>query len=197
MKRKLLLMASLAICVATIATGTLAYFNAEDKAHNVITTNGISIAIEEWQKTDGGALEEYPKDEPIKVMPGTVVSKIATVRNLQAESYIRAKIEVVFSKGSPSNAMELSEETLARLVTVEINDDDWVRKAGDTEWWYYKDSVKTGDVTTPLFEEVRFSGPNMTNEYQNCKIEVNVSAEAVQAANNKASATNALGWPTE
>ena len=45
MKRKLLILSVLAICLSTLAAGTLAYFTAEGKAHNVITTGGVHIAL--------------------------------------------------------------------------------------------------------------------------------------------------------
>ena len=35
----------------------------------------------------------------------------------------------------------------------------------------------------------------MTDEYQNCTVEVVVYAQAVQVANNGDSATAAAGWP--
>ena len=47
MKRKLLILSVLAICVAIVAAGTLAYFTAEDTAHNVITTGGVDIELKE------------------------------------------------------------------------------------------------------------------------------------------------------
>ena len=37
MKRKLLIVSVVAICIAILAAGSLAYFTAEGKAHNVIT----------------------------------------------------------------------------------------------------------------------------------------------------------------
>ena len=52
MKRKLLLLSVLAICVATLAAGTLAYFSADGTARNVITTGNVSIAVEEWADAD-------------------------------------------------------------------------------------------------------------------------------------------------
>lgn len=48
MKRKILLFSILTICVATLAAGSLAYFTAEDTAHNVITSGGIDIDLLEW-----------------------------------------------------------------------------------------------------------------------------------------------------
>ena len=48
MKRKLLLLSVLAICVATLAAGTLAYFSADGTARNVITT-GNAAAVKPVQ----------------------------------------------------------------------------------------------------------------------------------------------------
>ena len=43
MKRKLLILSVLAICLATLAAGTITFFTAEGKAHNVITTGGVEM----------------------------------------------------------------------------------------------------------------------------------------------------------
>ena len=48
MKRKLLILSVLAICIASLATGTIAFFTSEDKAHNVITTGSVEITVQEW-----------------------------------------------------------------------------------------------------------------------------------------------------
>ena len=48
MKRKLLILSVLAICLAILAAGTFAYFTSEDTAHNVITSGGVKIAVQEW-----------------------------------------------------------------------------------------------------------------------------------------------------
>jgi len=37
----------------------------------------------------------------------------------------------------------------------------------------------------------------MGNEYQNCTVSVDVSAQAVQVANNGADVLEAKGWPAE
>ena len=58
MKKKILLLASAVICLAILATGTLAYFTSSKTAHNVITSGGITIEIEE--KTTGGV--DFPKE---------------------------------------------------------------------------------------------------------------------------------------
>ena len=135
--KALALMGCMGILVMFAAEGTSAYFTAEEKAHNVITTSGVNIAIEEWQKTEEG-LVPYPKNEAVKVMPGSVVSKIATIKNIEAEAYVRAKVEIIIEDES-GNKVDLPKE----IISVNINDDAWVRKDGDTEWWYCLESVET------------------------------------------------------
>lgn len=129
-------------------------------------------------------------------MAGATVSKIATVKNMEAEAYIRAKFEVVITRPDDS-VMELSPETQASIITLTMNGEDWRPKDGDGEWWYYNAPVKTGESTKAFFTEIIFDGPNMTNEYQNCTVDVIVTAQGVQTANNGASALEAAGWPAE
>ena len=45
MKRRLLLAAVITICLSMAAYGTLAFFTAEDTAHNVITSGGVDIDL--------------------------------------------------------------------------------------------------------------------------------------------------------
>lgn len=194
MKKKILFLAAVVICVAIAATGTLAFFTSDRQVHNVITTDSVDIKIEEWQDT-GEGLVSYPED-PIHAIPNTTVSKIATVKNLEADAWIRAKFEVVIT-GADGKPMNLSPETLASIITLTMNGNDWIRKEGDGEWWYYNSAVKTGNSTNAFFTEVIFDGPNMTDEYQNCTVDVIVKAQAVQTANNSNSALTASGWPAE
>ena len=190
MKKKTLFLAVVAICFAILASGTLAYFTAEDTAHNVITTSGVGIQIEEWLNEVG---TPYP-NSPIPVMPGTEVSKIVTIKNTEASSYIRARMETVISRPDGS-VMELTPEALASIITLTVNSADWSQKDGDSQWWYYTGSVDTDTSTAPFLTKVAFSGLNMTNEYQNCTVEIIVKAQAVQTANNGTSALTAAGWP--
>lgn len=195
MKRKILVSAIIAAClsISIVASGTLAYFTASETAHNIITTDAIKIEIEEWQDEIGGT--PYPT-EPVHIMPGVTVSKIVNVKNLEASAFIRAKYQIIV-KNPDGEVMDLTPETLDSIVSVDINE-NWLTKDGDTEWLYHKDVVgANGGITAPLFTEVTFSGPNMTNEYQNCTVEIIVDAQAVQSANNGNSATKASGWPAE
>ncbi len=192
MKKKILLLASVAICIAILTTGTLAYFTAEGKATNVITTGAVNIAVEEWQQTENG-LVPYP-DEPVEVMPGITLSKIVTVKNLDAAAWIRGKFDVVLYDAA-GKEMELTPETISSIISITADSEHWQRKEGDSEWWYYADAVTGGKTTEAFFAEVVFVGDNMTNEYQGCTAKIIVTAQAVQQANNGESVMDAAGWP--
>jgi len=194
MKLKILYTALVALCLSILASGTIAYFTAEDTAHNVITTSGVDIQIVEYQADENGDWQPYPEDEVIEIMPSRVVSKIVTVENLEAESYIRVRydVQIVDKNGVP---MEHTPQELAELVRIHPDTEHWQQKEGESDWWYYKQSVPTGESTKPLFTEVEFDGPNMTNEYQQSTLSVIIYAQSVQKANNGETVLEAAGWP--
>lgn len=182
MKRKLLILSVLAICIATLTTGTLAFFTAEGKAHNVITTGGVEIAVQEWADEN----KQTPFTDLNGVMPGVPVTKIAEIKNTGAsDAWIRVKVEKKIQlqgEGTPD----------ADLVELNLNQNDW--KLGQDGYYYYNQALKPGEVTKPIFTTVTFDAA-MGNEYQNATASVDVSAQAVQTANNGASAMTANGWP--
>lgn len=181
MKRKLLILSVLAICIATLAAGTLAYFTAEGKAHNVITTGGVEITVQEW--ADEARTE--PFEDLTGVMPNTTVTKIAEIKNTGASAaWIRVKVEKSIKlqgDGTPDTG----------LVELTLNIADWTEKDG---YYYYSKPLKPGEVTAPIFTAVTFK-PDMGNEYQNATATVDVSAQAVQTANNGDTVMDAKGWP--
>ena len=195
MKEKTSLLAVILICLSFLGSGTLAYYTSDHYVHNVITSGGVNIEIEEWQETDEGELEPYP-EESVGVMPGSEVSKIVTVKNNDEEAFIRAKFEVTVLDENEEK-MELDADDLNKIITIALNNEDWLQKEGDSEWWYYNASVAKGDSTEAFFTKVIFDGPNMTNEYSDCTFGLDVKAQAVQKANNGDSALTAAGWPKE
>lgn len=182
MKRKLLILSVLAICIATLTTGTLAFFTSEGRAHNVITTGGVKIAVQEW--ADEG--KQTPFTDLNGVMPGVPVTKIAEIKNTGAsDAWIRVKVE--------KNIQLQGEDTPdADLVELNLNDTDW--KLGQDGYYYYNQALKPGEVTKPIFTTVTFDAA-MGNEYQNATASVDVFAQAVQKANNGATVKDAKGWP--
>ena len=188
MKRKLLIVSVVAICIAILAAGSLAYFTAEGKAHNVITTGGAEIALEEWADED--MTIPYSK-ESVGVMPGTKVTKIVQVKNTGAsDAWVRVKVEKNIRLGTEIPGLDNPQE---ELVALDINTLDWEL---DTEGFYrYKRALKPGETTKPILRSVEFK-PAMDNVYQNAQISVDISAQAVQYANNGTTVMAAQGWPT-
>ena len=181
MKRKLLILSALAVCLATLAAETLAFFTAEGKAHNVITTGGVKIALLEW--ADEAKTKSF--EDLTGVMPNTTVTKIAEIKNTGASAaWVRVKVEKnieLQGEGTPDTD----------LVELTLNTDDWTKKDG---YYYYEEVLKPGEVTEPIFTAVTFNA-DMGNEYQNATAKVGVSAQAVQTANNGATVMAAQGWP--
>lgn len=72
-----------------------------------------------------------------------------------------------------------------------LNTTDWTKKDG---YYYYSKPLKPGEVTAPIFTAVTFKA-DMGNEYQNATATVDVSAQAVQTANNGDTVMATKGWP--
>ena len=182
MKRKLLILSVLAICVATLAAGTLAYFTSEGKAHNVITTGGVEIAVQEWADEE----KTKPFENLSGVMPDTTVTKIAEIKNIGASAaWVRVKVEKAIKlqgEGTPNTD----------LVELNLNLTDWTQ--GTDGYLYYNKALKPGEVTAPIFTTVTFN-VTMGNEYQSATATVDVAAQAVQTANNGDTVMDAKGWP--
>lgn len=183
MKKKIAAVAVILSLVSIAAMGTMAYFTDSAVAHNVITSGNIDIEVVEQQRKADGSLVDYPVDKDgnpvaISAMPGQSVSKIVTVKNNDEPAYIRAKFEVVAYKLVDEEQIPI--DIKGGVITVPT-DTAWEK--GKDGWYYYNAPVKKGGFTAPLFSEVQFSGPKMGNEYQGATVEINISAEAVQAAN--------------
>ena len=182
MKRKILILSVLAICIATLAAGTLAYFTSEGKAHNVITTGGVEITVQEWADEE----KQTPFEDVTGIMPGMTVTKIAEIRNTGAsDAWIRVLITKniqLAGDGTPNTD----------LLELNLNLTDWT--LGEDGYLYYNKALKPGEVTKPIFTAVTFK-PDMGNEYQNATATVDVSAQAVQTANNGDTVMAAKGWP--
>lgn len=187
MKKRLVIVALLVIGIAILSAGTIAYFTSEDTAHNVITSGGVKIALEEWADED--CTEPYPQ-VPVEVMPGTAVTKIVTVKNLDADAWVRARFDVIIRN---QDGKEVKPENHEEAIQIACSS-KWISEG---DWYYYADALSADEITEPLFSEVVFDGPSMTDEYQNCTVEVIVYTQAVQSANNGDSPVTAAGWPKE
>ncbi len=190
MKKRLAIAGVIAAVLALCALGTLAYFTAEGRATNVITTGTVELTLHEMQQGADGQLAEYP-DEPITgVMPGQSVSKIPYVENSGSQSfYTRVKVAVTVTgaDGAPLSG---------DVVSLNVDARKWLQKDG---WYYCAEPVASGEENrVALFDTVTFAA-DMGNAYQNCTVAIDIEAQAVQVKNNPIPAGGTVldvqGWP--
>ena len=188
MKRRIWVLALIAICAAIAARGTVAFFKSEGTATNVVTSGGVDVTVLRQQMEDG-ELQSDPGG-PMPANPGAKVSKIVSVRNDLAEAWVRMRCEINFFDAQGIE-VQLTEEELDKLVSMDMDTQHWSFRDG---WWYYQAPLQKKETTTPLFETVKFSGA-IGNDYQNSTVELQVFVQAVQVANNGTSIWDAAGWP--
>ena len=186
MKRKILFLSVLAICVATLAAGSLAYFTHEQTATNVITSGSIKVELQEWADTGNGLV---PFENVEGVLPGMEISKIVQVKNIGEQSaWIRVSADKTIQL-----ADGVEGEVDLSLVSYDLNTAFWTEKDG---FYYYNTVLQPNEVTEPLFTKVIFSA-TMSNMYQNSTAVIDVTAQATQVANNGTCALDAAGWPAD
>ena len=181
MKKRILILSLLAVCLSLCIGGTLAYYTATDTARNVITAGNIKIELIE---TDA---EGKPFENVSGVLPGAEVDKIVTVKNTSDNAcWVRISVEKEISL-----AKEKSGTPDMSFLEIDFNTVNWTEKDG---YFYYNEKLNPGETTKPLFTTVTFNA-TMDNLYAGCTASVSVFAQAVQCANNGHSALTAAGWP--
>lgn len=180
MKRKLTVIAAIAVCISILALGSLAYFTAQDDAENHITTGNLAIDVVEIG-ADG-----QPFVNQVGVMPGdTVVKKVSVANVGDNTAWIRVKVTMTCT----ANGELLSTDG----ITLDYNTTDWTYSNG---YYYFNTPVNESNSTVELFNNVSFAA-ELGNEYQNAELIIDVEADAVQYANNGATVMEAQGWPAE
>lgn len=168
-----------AACLSLGAAGTLAYFAGSGTAHNVVTSGGVEIALDEW--ADEERTERF--EDVSGVTPGSSVGKVVEVENTgSAPAWVRVKVEI---------GGDLGDEAARGLVAVDLNEPAWVSSGG---WLYYAEPLAPGAVTAPAFTKVSFS-EEMDSDWAGADVRVRVSAQAVQSDNNGSTVLGAAGWP--
>lgn len=188
MKRKLLLLSVMVICIAIAAVGTLAYYNTNAIAHNVITTGGVNIELHEY--ADEACTTDYDTNKT-GIMPGMKVDKYARIALAEgsADAWVRVKFEkkITFAAGN-----EHAEGKTPNLDLVELTiPEGW---SDGRDGWYYLEAPLTSNTPVFALTSVTFN-KDMGNEYQGAKATVDIVAQAVQVANNGKTVMDAQRWP--
>ena len=188
-KKTLLLAAALAlICLSLAGYGTYAYYAAETRTHNVVTSGSVKIRVVEKTEKDG-ELVDFPAEGLSRIAPGTSASKIVSVENTGgAPAWVRMKVAIA--------AEDAQGQALDSSVISFDSGEGWAD--GGDGFYYYQSELLPGTSTEPLMREVHFA-PEMGNEYRGCSVKVTVEAHAVQCKNNPVpdggSVRDVSGWP--
>lgn len=185
-KKRIFILAALAICLALASTGTLAYFTSDEQTHNIITSGNVKIDLMEQAELEDGTLVDYT--DPVNVMPGTDVSKIVTVKNIGAgDAWIRVSVESTVTFRDSADAKPSEGD-----IVLDFDTENWILKDG---YYYYTKPLAANNTTAPLFTMVSFS-PKMGNSYQGSKLDIAIQVQGVQVANNGKTVLEAAGWPS-
>ena len=193
LKGRLLAIAAAAACCALLAGGSLAYFVASERAHNVITSGGVDVELLEW--ADYESKTPWTDETKAEIMPGTSVEKVVEVQNTGAsDAWVRVKIDIAFTVDGESR------DAGVILCSLPAEGDEnwknWQKTTIDgVDWWYYQEPLAAGEVTAPLFRDVTLQSAT-GNDYQNGTATVSVYVQAVQVANNGSTVLEAAGWPS-
>lgn len=183
-KRKVGLVAAALLLISMLSYGTLAYFTDAEAATNVMTAGNVDIVLLDQTDVEGTLVDFNTQFENNKagVMPGDVVSKVVAVENDGSQpAWVRVKVD-----------QAITDNLAMTGITLDINYANWTSMTDG--YFYYNEELAAGDATEPLFTEVSYSSA-LGNDYMNAVVTIDVSAEAVQVANNGSSFDTATGWP--
>lgn len=199
MKKKLLAVGIIAICLSLCVGSTWAYFTAEGCAHNVIASGSIGIEIiEQTRIGDGTKLDKFPEDGMKNIMPGSCISKIVSVANTgTGDAWIRVKVDAAIQSADKTPLpLELDIQGVKVPVMTFTVEDKWID--GGDGYYYYTSPVAPGGHTEVFFKDVTFA-LEMGNAYQSSTANLTILAQAVQTANNPipdgGDVTDIPGWP--
>ena len=173
MKKKILALSMVAICMSVVAYGTLAYYTASETAENVITSGNVGIELLEWADADRTISYEemYPDNIITDVMPGTDVTKVVEVKNSGDNPvWVRVSVDKQIIMDE-----QMDEEADTGLMTMDFDTDNW--SVGNDGYFYYTLPVAPGASTEGSLLTCTVKYPN-NPEYT---LSVEILAEAIQS----------------
>ena len=188
-KQKVLLISLILFTLAMIGS-TSAFFVTSSRAHNVITTDGVSIDLIENTDQLGVDGRPIPFTNINNAMPGDTYSKIPQVKNTDhGDVWVR----ILVAK-SAKNAAGEAVAVPDGAIVADYNTHNWLD--GGNGYYYYYRALKAGETTEPLFTKVSLAEELSTN-LAGVSLNIDLTAEGVQVANNGNNIYEAEGWPEE
>ena len=192
MKRKTLVVALVLLLAFGAVYGTVAYFTTQGTATNVITAGNLSAEIHEYADLE----MTKPFVDLTGVMPGDAAIKVVTVENTgNSDAWVRLSVSKDYELAPARAAVRGADEVASReieLVHMDINSEYWTEQDG---FYYYNEILEPGQTSEPLFTSITLD-VTLGNVWQGAKFFIDVHMDAVQVANNGATALEAAGWPT-
>lgn len=177
-------MAALAIIVvALLAGGTAALFTASATSNSVVTAGNVALELHDRMNTPEGVVD-FPENG-VDVMPGDVVSKIATVENT-GDHPLFARVQI--SKSATDQTLPFD-----RGLSIAPDATHWI--AGPDGFYYYHRALEPGEETEPLFDKVTVDPDIVDNAFLGHEMSITLTAHAVQSENNGDDPRSAVGWP--
>lgn len=168
MKKNLKVLLAGAAVAGCILMCTAAYGKFSDSVTvtNHLAVGDLNISLRELEKRDGREMEY--QDRRI-VLPGDVISKIPRITNRAEPCWIRVKISYTDDLEGLDG---LSDSNLMGMST------RWIRKG---EYFYYTRKLEQGE-SVDIFTGVTVP-PQWNEAYQDKKLGITITADAIQAAN--------------
>ena len=195
LKRSLILTAVLMIVTLSLFLGqTFAYFTDYASVdENRIEAGGLGIELIKLDE-DGA---DWSTD-PIRMLPSSTheYGGVSVQNTATLPVYLRIKVEKSIINSENEIPVGWEDLVICNFMEndealIEENRDLWVYHDG---YYYYKNPLEVGAVTTSLFDTVTFS-ESMGNEFANSSIEIKLICQAVQSRGNSPDPITAWGWP--
>ncbi len=146
--------------------GTYGYFSDIVTVTNRIALGDVNISLNEYERKSG---TEVSYTNPKVVLPGDVISKIPRITNHGEACWVRARI---FYENDRKELEAFSDKNLMGIPS------EWVKRG---EYFYYTEILKPKETAT-IFQELEVP-QDWTEEHSSQKLQVNIQADAIQAAN--------------
>lgn len=180
MKKKILAVCLVVICLSLAARGTLSYFTAKSIAHNVITTGSVKIELR----------EKFPAGGVQGALPGDTIPKKVWIKNTgSAAAWVRVSVEL--SAVSPAGEKLPVDLPKGALLSFDLLP-GWIQ--GNDGFYYYQFPLTSAQETSNLMEQVLISS-QINHLYENSTLQMDITAYGVQADNNGHTVWEADGWP--
>lgn len=182
MKKKVVLgVAAVALGALLAVGGTLAWFTDTETATNVITTGLVDISLTESVPTDpvGGSVEKNENGgySYAGITPGSVLDKKPEVSlvNNSNDAWVRVQVEAT---------ADSADVDLTKMVYMKDNTVVEPELVDGKLYFYCPDVLSLGGTSTYVpFDKVSFPGADFGNEFANAKIDIVLTAEAIQFDN--------------